>query len=171
MLRHNHPELNGAQFVVFADAQRRYTDASESACALLGYTRKELLTKSVEDVSYKIADVPQIFAQYLKKGVMEGDYVVQHKDGSAIPIHFRAFTFPDGCNAAIWNPIKDWREPYLSALLETNPTQLKRKVEIALAAVIRAGSASDAPELTAAERQALRDAQSALNSLARSAAG
>jgi PAS domain S-box-containing protein len=171
MLRHNHPELNGAQFVVFADAQRRYTDASESACALLGYTRKELLTKSVEDVSYKIADVPQIFAQYLKKGVMEGDYVVQHKDGSAIPIHFRAFTFPDGCNAAIWNPIKDWREPYLSALLETNPTQLKRKVEIALSAVIRAGSASDAPELTAAERQALRDAQSALNSLARSAAG
>jgi hypothetical protein len=102
---------------------------------------------------------------------MEGDYVVQHKDGSAIPIHFRAFTFSDGCNAAIWNPIKDWREPYLSALLETNPTQLKRKVEIALAAVIRAGSASDAPELTAAERQALRDAQSALNSLARSAAG
>ncbi|HUE43168.1 MAG TPA: PAS domain-containing protein [Candidatus Sulfotelmatobacter sp.] len=171
MLRHSHPELNGASYVVFADAQRRYTDASEGACALLGYTRKEMLTKSVEDVSYKIADVPQIFAQYLKKGMMEGDYVVQHKDGSAIPIHFRAFTFPDGCNAAIWDPIKDWREPYLSALLETNPVELKRKVEIALSAVERARNSAHKPELSADEQQALRDAKSALATLARGAAG
>jgi PAS domain S-box-containing protein len=171
MLRHNHPELTGATYVVFADAQRRCTDASEGACALLGYTRAELLTKSVEDLSYKIANVPQIFAQYLKKGGMEGDYVVQHKDGSAIPIHFRAFTFPDGCNAAIWDPIKDWREPYLSALIETNPVQLKRKVEIALSAVDRARNSASKPELTADEQQALRDARSALATLARSAAG
>lgn len=171
MLRHNHPELNGAKYIVFADAQRRYTDANDDACALIGYTRKELLTKSVEDVSYKIANVPQIFAQYLKKGVMEGDYVIQHKDGSAIPIHFRAFSFPDGCNAAIWEPITDWREPYLSALLETNPVELKRKVEIALSAVDRAKNSVDKSESTQEERQALRDAQSALSSLARGATG
>jgi PAS domain S-box-containing protein len=171
MLRHNHPELNGCSYVVFADAQRRYTDASEGVCALLGYTRKELLTKSVEDVSYKTANVPQIFAQYLKKGEMEGDYVVQHKDGSAIPIHFRAFIFPDGCNAAIWEPITDWREPYLSALLETNPVELRRKVDIALSAVDRAKNSTDKSESTAAEQQALRDARSALSSLARGAGG
>jgi PAS domain S-box-containing protein len=171
MLRHNHLELNDASCVVFADAQRRYTDASAGACALLGYTRNELLAKSVEDVSYKTANVPQIFAQYLKKGVMEGDYVVQHKDGSAIPIHFRAFSFPDGCNAAIWDPIRDWREPYLSALLETNPTELKRKVDIALSAVDRAKSSTAKPDSTVAEQQALRDAHSALSSLARGATG
>jgi PAS domain S-box-containing protein len=170
MLRHNHPELNGSPYVVFADAQRRYTDASDGACTLLGYTRKELLTKSVEDISYKIANVPQIFAQYLKKGEMEGDYVVQHKDGTAIPIHFRAFMFPDGCNAAIWDPITDWREPYLSALLETNPVELKRKVDVALSAVDRAKTSADKSESTA-EQQALRDARSALSSLARSTAG
>jgi PAS domain S-box-containing protein len=171
MIQHNHPELNGSPNVVFADAQRRYTDASDAACALLGYTREELLTKSVEDVSYKIANVPQIFAQYLKKGEMEGDYVVQHKDGTAIPIHFRAFIFPDGCNAAIWDPITDWREPYLSALLETNPVELKRKVDIALSAVDRARNSTDKSESSAAEQQALRDARSALSSLARGAGG
>lgn len=170
MIRHNHPELNGSPCVVFADAQRRYTDASEAACALLGYTRKELLTKSVEDVSCKIANVPQIFSQYLKKGEMEGDYVVQHKDGTAIPIHFRAFSFPDGCNAAIWDPITDWREPYLSALLETNPVALKRKVGIALSAVDRARNSADKSHSTA-EQQALRDARSALSALARGTAG
>ena len=171
MLRHNHPELNGSPHVVFADAQRRYTDASDAACALLGYTRKEFLTKSIDDVSYKIANVPQIFAQYLRKGEMEGDYVVQHKDGSAIPIHFRAFIFPDGCNAAIWDPITDWREPYLSALLETNPIELKRKVDIALSAVDRARNSADKSQSTANEQQALRDARSALSSLARGAGG
>ena len=67
----------------------------------LGYTRKELLTKSIEDVSFKVDNVPQIFAQYLKQGAMEGDYVLQHKDGSAIPIHFRAFT----CRG--WLPCRD----------------------------------------------------------------
>jgi PAS domain S-box-containing protein len=171
MLRHNHPELNGAEYIVFADEKRRYTDATERVCTLLGYSRKELLTKTVDDVSYKVADVPKIFAQYLKSGAMEGDYVVQHQDGSAIPIHFRAFTFPDGCNAAIWDPITDWRQPYLAALLETNPAELKRKVEIALTAVDRARNSTPAPGHGADEQQALRDAQSALKVLARSAPG
>lgn len=102
---------------------------------------------------------------------MEGDCVVQHKDGTAIPIHFRAFALSAGCNAAIWDPIKDWREPYLSVLLETSAAELKRKVEIAVSAVDRAPNSSDKPQLTADEQQALRDARSALNMLARSAGG
>jgi len=107
MLGHNHPELNAAEFLVFADEQRRYTDFSDSVCSLLGYSREELLQKTVEDVSYKMDNVPQIFDKFLQHGKMEGDYVLRHKDGSAIPIHFRALTFPDGCNAAIWSPIHD----------------------------------------------------------------
>ncbi|MBV9889108.1 MAG: PAS domain-containing protein [Acidobacteria bacterium] len=162
MLRHNHPEISGATYVVFADAQRRYTDFTDEVCTLLGYSRKDLLQKSVDDVSFKMDNVSQVFDRFLQHGKMEGDYVLRHKDGAAIPIRFRALTFPDGCNAAIWTPIKDWREPYLAALIETNPAKLTRKVEVAMSAIDRAGHGA-----SAAEQQALRDARSALGVLSR----
>jgi PAS domain S-box-containing protein len=162
MIAHDHPEVRGAEFVVFANEQRRYTDFTDAVCGLLGYSRKELLNKSVEDVSFKMDNVPQVFAQFVKQGAMEGDYVLQHKDGSAIPIHYRALTFTDGCRAAVWTPIRDWREPYLAALIETNPAKLTRKVEVAMSAIERAQSGA-----SAGEQQALRDARSALSVLSR----
>jgi PAS domain S-box-containing protein len=164
MIAHDHPEVRGAEFVVFANEGRRYTDFSDAVCGLLGYSRKELLNKSVEDVSFKMDNVPQVFAQFVKLGAMEGDYVLQHKDGTAIPIHYRALAFQDGCHAAVWTPIKDWREPYLAPLIETNPAKLVRKVQIAMSAIDRAQSSATTPE-----QQALRDARSALSVLARSA--
>jgi hypothetical protein len=109
-------------------------------------------------------NVPQIFDRFLQHGKMEGDYVLRHKDGGAIPIHFRALAFPDGCNAAIWTAIKDWREPYLAALIETDPAKLARKVEIAMASIDRTQSTA-----SASEQQALRDARSALSVLTRGA--
>jgi hypothetical protein len=90
---------------------------------------------------------------------------LRHKDGGAIPIHFNAITCADGCHAAVWTPIKDWREPYLAALIETDPKKLTRKLEIAMSAIARAQS-----DTNAADQQALRDARSALSVLSRSAA-
>lgn len=167
MLQHAHPELRGAEYVVFADASRRYLDCTEAACTLLGYTRDEILRMTVDDVSFNINDVPKLFAQYLETGAMEGEYVLRHKEGTPIPIRYRAFVFNDGCNAAIWQPIRDWREPYLAALLEMDPAKLKRKLDVALAAVERARASQDPKAQTVAERQAVADAHSALNSLRR----
>ena len=164
MIAHDHPEVRGAEFVVFANEERRYTDFTEAVCGLLGYSRGELLNKSVEDVSFKMDNVPQVFALFVKLGAMEGDYVLRHKDGSAIPIHYRAITCADGCRAAVWTPIKDWREPYLAALIETDPKKLARKVEIAMSAIDRTQSSANA-----ADQQAIRDARSALSVLSRSA--
>ena len=164
MIAHNHPEVRGAEFVVFANQQRRYLDFTDGVCRLIGYERSELLNKSVDDVSFKMDNVPQIFAQFVKQGAMEGDYVLRHKNGAPIPIHYRALTFADGCHAAIWAPIKDWREPYLSALIETDPKKLERKLEVAKAAIDRAQS-----HASGADAQALRDARSALNVLSRGA--
>jgi PAS domain S-box-containing protein len=77
VLHHARPELQGAEFVVFADAARRYVDCSDAACALLGYTREEMLSKTIEDVSYNVNEVPRLFAQYLKTGAMEGEFVLR----------------------------------------------------------------------------------------------
>jgi PAS domain S-box-containing protein len=56
MLNHAHAELQGAEYVVFADANRRYTDCSEAVCRLLGYSRQELMRMTIDNVSYS-ADV------------------------------------------------------------------------------------------------------------------
>jgi PAS domain S-box-containing protein len=162
MLAHDHPEVRGAEFVMFANEQRRYTDFTDAVCQLLGYSRKELLNKSVEEISYKMENVPQVFEQFVKQGAMEGDFILQHQDGTAIPIHYRAITCADGCHASVLTPIKDWREPYLSALIETNATRLTQKLKIAIAAIDKATRTA-----SAAEQQALRDARSALGVLSR----
>jgi PAS domain-containing protein len=125
LLSHRHPEVEGAEFVVFADHSRKYLDCTEGVCRLLGYERSEMLARSIENVSFDDREVPTQFAEYLRRGKLDGEYVLRHKDGNPIPIRFRAFVFADGCIAAVWEPIKDWRELYLSALVEIDPTKLE----------------------------------------------
>lgn len=164
MLNHAHPELDGKNLIVFVDASRRYLDVSDTACHLLGYTRAEFLNKTIDDVSFHLERISKLFADYLKHGRQEGEFVLKHKSGKPIPIRYRAFVFSDGCNAAVWEPINDWRELYLAALVEIDPGELKRKSEVALHAVQQA---LREPKIQPAEQQSLRDASSALQSLLR----
>lgn len=168
MLSHAHPELQGAEYVVFADPDRRYTDCSEAVCLLLGYSRAELLRMRIDDVSYS-ADVSKRFEQFVRLGADDGEFVLRHKNGSPIPIHYQSFIFADGCHAASWSPITDWREPYLAALLELDQAKLNQRIEVALAAVQRQtrelNTDSTASPL---DHQALRDAFTALQALQRS---
>ncbi|HTG29680.1 MAG TPA: hypothetical protein VK818_15785, partial [Methylomirabilota bacterium] len=87
-------------------------------------------------------------------------------DGNPIPIRYRAFVFADGCIAAVWEPIKDWRELYLSALVEIDPAKLKLKAGLALLAVQqRMQELKSVPATPHSEQRSLRDAASALQSL------
>lgn len=170
MLDHRHAELQDAEYVVFTDSARHYVDCSDGASRLVGYSREEFLQLSIEDVSFHEEEVSRLFAEYLKRGQMTGEYVLRHKSGTPIPIQFRAFVFPDGCAAAIWEPIRDWRELYLAALVEVDPQELKSKLESALTAVQRRiRELTGVPSRPDNERQALRDAASALQTLLRSA--
>jgi PAS domain-containing protein len=168
LLSHRHPEVEGAEFAVFTDPSRRYVDCTDGVCRLLGYERSELLVRTIENVSFHDGEVSKLFAEYLQRGRMDGEYVLRHKSGAPIPIRYRAFVFTDGCAAAIWEPLKSWRELYLAALVEIDPVILKRKVEVAFRAVERRTqelkSSSAAPT---SELQSLRDAASALKSLMR----
>lgn len=166
MLTHGHPEVANAKYLVFADSQLRYTDCSGGVCELLGYSREELLEKTIEDVSFNEKEVSSAFSQFLRRGGMEGGYVLRHKHGMPIPINYHAFVFSDGCKAAVWEPIKDWREPYLAALIETDPVKLKRRIDVALVAVQKQIYES---RYGREENQELRDATSALQLLLRNA--
>jgi PAS domain-containing protein len=169
LLSHGHPEVDGAEFVVFTDTSRRYVDCTEGVSRLLGYQRSEMLARTIENVSFDDGEVSKLFAEYLRRGKMDGEFVLRHKDGNPIPIRYRAFVFADGCAAAVWEPIKDWRELYLSALVEIDPVKLKHKAEVALLAVQqRTQELKSVPAIPHSEQQSLRDAASALNSLMKS---
>ena len=169
LLSHRHPEVEGAEFAVFTDLSRRYVDCTDGVCRLLGYDRQELLANTIDIVSFHAAEVSKLFAEYLQCGEMNGEFVLRHKTGTPIPIRYRAFVFTDGCTAAVWEPIKDWRELYLAALVEIDPAALKRSAELALQAVQqRTREIKSIPGAPSSEQQSLRDAASALQSLLRS---
>lgn len=124
-----------------------------------------MLQKTIDDVSYDRGKVPILFAHYLEASQQEGEIVLRRKDGT--PILIRYHLFPDGCKAAIWEPMRDWREPYLAALLELDARKLKSKIEIAMAAIQQARQSQNPASQTGKAQQEIADALSALNSLRR----
>lgn len=100
---HSHPELDG-QYVAFADENRRYLDVTDGVCELLGYSRDELLTMTVDDVTApKMLDnVAPLFHRYLADGRQEGEYLLLSRRGKEIPINYIARVFPDNCMVARW---------------------------------------------------------------------
>lgn len=134
MLSHEHREVEDAKYVVFVDSSRRYVDCSAAVSDLLGYTPEEILQKTIDDISYD-GKVQELFERYLENREQTGEYILQHKDRTPVPIHYKAFVFDDGCKAAVWEPIRDWREPYFAALLEVNAQKQRVKIEQALAAI------------------------------------
>ena len=135
MLAHKHTKLRNAAYVVFVDSNRRYVDCTPGVFELLGYTRAEMLQKTIDDISYDVASVPDLFKRFLHSGEQQGEYILQRKDRTPLLIWYQSFMFQDGCKAAIWEPIKDWRQPYMAALLQLDPQEQKRNIDQALATI------------------------------------
>lgn len=104
---HSHAELEG-RYVAFVDEQRRYLDVTDGVCELLGYSRSELLTMRIDDVTAPTirSSASPLFEQYLNDGLQRGSYILRHRNGNEIPITYIARAFPDGCLVARWDPKK-----------------------------------------------------------------
>jgi hypothetical protein len=165
MLSHAHPELQGAEHAVFVDESRRYSDCSEGACRLVGYSRAEMLKRRIDDLSFDDREVSKLFAQYLRDGMQKGEYVLRHKNGAPVAIRYESFVFADGCKAAKWEPDTGWKQAYLEALYEFDPKRLKERTEKALAAMN--GYEHEQRGKESREKQALRDARFTLEALRR----
>lgn len=102
---HSHAELEG-RYVAFVDEQRRYLDMTDGVCELLGYSRSELLTMRIDDVTAPTirSSASPLFEQYLNDGLQRGSYILRHRNGKEIPITYIARAFPDGCLVARWDP-------------------------------------------------------------------
>jgi PAS domain S-box-containing protein len=75
---------------------------------LLGYSREEMLTKKIDDITAPELrqPVPETFAKYVLQGHLNGEYTLLTKDGRHVPILHEALVFPDGCMTARWHPLK-----------------------------------------------------------------
>jgi PAS domain-containing protein len=164
MRDHRHPELQAAKYVVFVNPERRYTDCSDDVCTLVGYARSEILTMNIADLSFDKISVSALFERYQREARQNGEFILRHKNGTPILIHYNAWVFDDGCHAAVWEPAEDWEQLYLAALLETHPSTLRGKVNAALTAIQerqQSGSVVETPNI----RQKLADAREALRTL------
>ncbi len=104
---HRHPEVRG-EYVAFVNCARRYIEVTDGFCALLGYSRAELLGRRVDDITLPdAANVPELFSQYLLSGEQRGTYLLRHRSGRAIRIRYTARVFPDGCMAASFELLRD----------------------------------------------------------------
>ena len=106
LVRRLHPEI-ASDYVVFVDANRRYVEVTDGVCRLLGYSREELLTKTIEDIAAPELrpQVSETFREYVSQGELEGNYSLVAKDGSRIPIRYQTKVYPDGCYVARWKPL------------------------------------------------------------------
>jgi PAS domain S-box-containing protein len=79
----------GPVAVFVADDEMRYLAVNEYACELLGYTREELLGKTIADVSAG-PDADRRFRDFVAAGEAAGTTALRRKDGSRLTIAYRA---------------------------------------------------------------------------------
>ena len=76
---------------VEVDSHRRYVRVNDAACELLGYSRAELLTKTIDDISYPSrAHVDPMFTKFAKEGSMNGIFALRRKSGEVIMVRFES---------------------------------------------------------------------------------
>lgn len=96
---------------VEVDSSRRYVDANDAACKLLGYSREELLTKTIEDISYPSgAHVHPLFQRFQQDGSMAGIFALRRKSGEGIMIRFQS-RIVNGRSLATWTHYALIEEP------------------------------------------------------------
>ncbi|HEX6836074.1 MAG TPA: CHASE3 domain-containing protein, partial [Polyangia bacterium] len=90
-------EAGDAFFV--ADLDGRYTDVNAAACHLVGYTRDELIGKTIVDL-IRPEEVPRLAASresLIRSGRAEiSEWTLRRKDGGEVPVELNAKILPDG---------------------------------------------------------------------------
>jgi PAS domain len=166
MQGHGHTHLKGAEYVVFFDSDRQYIDCSEGVCRLVGYSRKEILKKRIDDLSYGLHRLSKLFATFLRQGNLNGEYVVRQSNGAPLPLTYRSYIFPDGCKGSAWEVITDWRAPYLIAMSGLAAETRELALDVAFAAIYQRLSGVQAPDpVSNHERTAIANALAELHNL------
>ena len=82
---------NTQDTILFADDDARFVDANPAACALLGYSREELLRMTAWEIAPapNRARIRDSWRKFLTVGELSGEYTVLRKDGTTREIECR----------------------------------------------------------------------------------
>ncbi|HEY1389346.1 MAG TPA: PAS domain S-box protein, partial [Ktedonobacterales bacterium] len=118
-----------ADAVFVADREGRYIEVNPAACALLGYTREELLNMSIVDTILP-EDVPGLIEsrdKTLRGETHRAEQQLRRKDGSLVPVEINARVISDGRWQAIIRDITKRRQ--LQEKLRAQTELLERTFE------------------------------------------
>ncbi|MBS2026330.1 MAG: PAS domain S-box protein [Deltaproteobacteria bacterium] len=112
-----------------ADLDARFIDVNQAACEMLGYTRQELIGKTILDIipAEDVARLMETRSKLLAPGKVErGEWRHKRKDGSYLPVDVSANILPDGRWQAFVRDITqrkrlDEERQIFQALLENSP--------------------------------------------------
>ena len=95
-----------------ADLDGRYTDVNEAGCHMLGYTREEIVGKTIIDL-LPPGDVGRLWQE--KEDLIGGairlsEWRLRRKDGSHVPVEVSARILPDGRWQAFVRDISERRQ-------------------------------------------------------------
>jgi PAS domain S-box-containing protein len=106
--------------ILVADDEGRYIDANPAACLLTGYSRAELLERSVWDLTPESGHAQGLAAwrAFITQGQMSGEYTITRRDGSLVETEFRAVaSIMPGLHLSVMRDITE-RKRATAALLE-----------------------------------------------------
>ena len=78
--------------MLIVDDERRYVDANQAACELLGVTREELLSRRIDDFTTPedLVAIDELWQTFLTAGSLAGEYKVLRADGTVREVEFTA---------------------------------------------------------------------------------
>ncbi len=76
--------------IFVADATGRYLDVNPAATALVGYTREELLRRTVMEISVDDQSAAEAYDRMRQTGAWRGEHELRHKDGTVVPTEAQA---------------------------------------------------------------------------------
>jgi two-component system cell cycle sensor histidine kinase/response regulator CckA len=116
--------------LLVADDAGRYLEVNPAACSLLGYSRDELLTMSVWDVTpaATVDDGRRLWKSFLAAGTLSGEYVLRRRDGTTVNIEFHALAHVrPGRHLSINRDVSELREA--SGILREREAWFERVIQ------------------------------------------
>ena len=74
--------------ILLVDDSGKYVKVNPAACKLLGYSREELLNKTISDIMH--AHFPTLWQEFMDESSHEGTVEILRKDGKIITCHYNA---------------------------------------------------------------------------------